>query len=168
MTAVEASVSKLLAAKVLPTASTALLTFTASEATLKNLPIALFISAICSAVVAYISTRPRMIKAQSDAHASATAEWARLLQQANDHHAHDVARLEKIVDRQKVELILTRISKHNALDAYGAACLHIQNVEELAKAAGFAVPKYVPRRITEITEAEDRHMLAISQHLGPE
>ncbi len=124
-----------------------------------NIWIAILVSAISSATVAWFAHRPKMIAAQSTARTQVTADWAKLVQQLTDMHANEIKSWKEKVNDQKKEIVLVRKSKHDAIDAYGAACLWIQDLEELLREHKAAFDRFKPRNFLQIVGAEDSAMV---------
>ncbi len=124
-----------------------------------NIWIAIFVSAISSALVAWFAHRPKMIAALSDSRTQSSADWARLVQQLNELHAFEIKSWKEKASEQKREIVFVRRSKHNAVDAYGAACLWIQDLEEKLREHSVSFNRFVPRSFSEIVGGEDSSMM---------
>lgn len=124
---------------------------------------AIAISVACQAIFAYFIARPKLVTAQSTAQVAerqqAMTEWATLLKQNNENHAEQIKACREENKELSRKVTLIRVSKHNAMDAYGASCLHIQLLESILKDNKLTVPAFNPRTFKQISGDEDNGML---------
>jgi hypothetical protein len=125
--------------------------------------VALVVSALFSSLTAYFTARPKMVSASSSAQVAerqqAMTEWTALLKQNNENHAEQIRELRKEVTDLGRKVTLIRISKHNVMDDYGAAYLHIQLLESILKDNNLTIPKFTPRTVKEMVGVEDDEIL---------
>lgn len=136
------------------------LSFIVSETLHLDLPVAIALSAFSTFGCAWLASRPKMVSAQSSAHALAVNDWSKLLQEANRMHAEQLEHYRAKNEAERKIQALMRITKHNAFDAYASACWHIQNMEEILKEKGISVPPFKPHTIKELVGEEDRLVLS--------
>lgn len=129
-----------------------------------NTALGVAISALMTAIIAIVTTRPKLIAARAAALVTTTG--------AQDAHIGSVvARMAEMHQRelffwkersevdQKTKALL-RVSKHKALNSYQSAILWIKNYEELMREHNIKFAPYAVESIESMTGDEDRAMTA--------